>query len=178
MLELIAISGKQYAGKDLLADCLIKTLREQGFRKYPIALAIKREFANIYGLTIQDIEANKALYRPGLIALGQRRRLQDENYWLKHLFSEPGPKVVSDMRLLHEYDFFKQKGAFLIRLEASPEVRAKRGTIVSETDATECELDGTTNWDALLTNESSIADFEKQVATLLEKIKTQLEASV
>jgi hypothetical protein len=96
--------------------------------------------------------------------------LQDENYWLKHLFQDPGPKIVSDVRLVHEYQFFKQKGAFMIRLEASQEVRAQRGTLVSETDATECELDTVTDWDVLLKNEGSMESFQSEILKLSQQL--------
>lgn len=151
--QLIAISGKQYTGKDLLADLLIERL--PGFKKIPLALAIKEEFAKRHGLTLAEVEANKAHYRPGLIDLGNWGRAQDPDYWLKQVLSQPGKKVISDMRLKREYDLLKAKGAFLIRLEASREIRARRGNIVSEDDRTERELDEITDWDLVLKNNAS-----------------------
>lgn len=170
MIDLIAISGKQLAGKDSLADLMLSCLGEQGFHKMPIARGIKEEFANIYGLTPQGIDENKALYRPGLIALGQRRRLNDANYWLSRVFEIPGPKIVSDLRLLHEYKFFKDKGAFLIRVNCNDSLRATRGTIIAANDPTECELDEISDWDAVLENDGSLESLKTKVEDLCQSI--------
>lgn len=163
--HLIAISGKQYSGKDLLTDLLIKRL--PGFKKIPLALAIKEEFANRHGLTLAEIEAHKAQYRPGLIALGNWGRAQDPDYWLKQVLSQPGKKIISDLRLKREYDLLKAEGAFLIRLEADRAIRAKRGDIVSEDDPTEWELDKIAEWDLRLENNDSPDELIAQIEPYL-----------
>lgn len=170
--NIIAISGKQFAGKDTLAQILMDAF--EGYHKRPIAMGIKIEFANIYGLTPQDIEASKSLYRTGLIALGQRRRAQDEDYWLNRVLeeAEQGPIIVSDLRLKHEYDVLKAKGAFMIRLETSHEVRSTRGTLVAENDATECELDSISqdDWNVVLTNDTNVEDLKKQALAKVQPL--------
>jgi phosphomevalonate kinase len=164
--EIIAIAGKQYSGKDTLAQLLLKRLPT--FKQIPIAQAIKIAFAQQHGLTVEEVEAHKAEYRPGLIALGDWGRAQDPDYWLKQVLSQPGKKLISDVRLKREYDLLKAHGALLIRLEASREVRALRGQIVSEDDPTENELDTITNWDWVLVNHGSVADLE---AALQERLR-------
>ncbi len=163
--EIIAISGKQYAGKDLLAQLLLEMLPE--FRKIPLALAIKQAYAQQQRLTLAEIEANKAQYRPDLIALGDWGRQQDPDYWLKQVLAQPGKKIISDLRMKREYELLREQGAFLIRLNADRDVRAQRGIIVSEDDPTENELDATTDWDAVLTNNGSVED----LARLLSRIE-------
>lgn len=174
MREIIAVSGKQYAGKDLLADFLLQELPE--YSKIPISRAIKMEFAALYGLTPPGIEEQKALYRSGLIAIGQRRRQKDPDYWIERVMMFPGPKLVSDLRLIREYEFFKRHGAFLVRVEANRAIRAKRGTLVSEDDPTECELDGVTGWDAVVTNNGTVEDLRQQAKKLAEQIRQASEA--
>lgn len=169
MVNLIAISGKQYSGKDQLADFLLADLPD--FRKVPIAKAIKAEFAALYGLTPQDIEANKATYRTGLIILGQRRRQQDPTYWIQQVLAQPGPKIISDMRMREEYKTLKAHGAFCIRVEAERPLRTQRGKLVAEDDPTECELDAIVNWDAVVYNNGTLADLKQQARWLSEKIK-------
>ncbi|MCE3235709.1 MAG: hypothetical protein K0Q50_1889 [Vampirovibrio sp.] len=162
--EIIAISGKQYSGKDLLAQLIMERLPE--FRKVPIAQAIKQEYAHRHGLTLEEIEANKAHYRPDLIALGDWGRAQDPDYWLKQVLAQPGKKIISDLRMRREYDLLKKHGAYLIRLNANRDVRAQRGTIVSEDDPTENELDTINAWDAILTNNQTIQHLAEQVDLL------------
>lgn len=168
MRELIAISGKQFSGKDMFTDFLIDAC--PNYMKMPIARAIKNEFAQLYHLTPDDIEAQKATYRSALIALGQRRRLKNPDYWIEQVMKTPGPKIISDMRLKHEYDFFKAHGAFCIRIEADREVRANRGRLVAESDPTECELDNVTGWDAIIINDSSPEELRQKAQDIAQML--------
>lgn len=168
MHDLIALSGKQFAGKDEVADLLVKHL--PGFVKAPIARGIKVEFANLYGLSPNEVEANKALYRPSLILIGQRRRAIDPDYFLKQVFEISGAKIVSDMRLKREYDLLKEKGAFCIRVEAPRSIREQRGTLVKEDDLTECDLDDVSAWDAVIQNDGDLAHLESQVLAIIQQL--------
>lgn len=163
--DMIAISGKQYAGKDVLADLLLERL--SGFRKVPLAGAIKEAYARQRGLGVEEVERRKAEHRPGLIAMGDWGRKQDPDYWLQQVLAQPGKKIIPDVRLKREYDLLKSAGAFLIRLEASREIRSRRGTIVSEGDPTETQLDAVTDWDAVLTNNGAVDDLAAQLDRLL-----------
>lgn len=153
-LDLIGISGKQYAGKDSLAAMIIGQCPR--FCKIPLALAIKQAYAQEQGVSLEGIDANKASHRPGLIAKGNWGRDQDPDYWIKQVFLAPGPKIVSDVRLKREYDLLRQSGAFLIRVNADRSERLKRGRLVSEEDRTECELDGITDWDLVVENNQTL----------------------
>jgi phosphomevalonate kinase len=162
---LIAIAGKQYSGKDALTRLLLQQFPD--FQQVPIARAIKKAYAAQHGLTVEDVEQHKAQHRPGLISLGNWGRAQDPDYWLRQVLTEPGKKIISDVRLQREYNLLKAEGAFLIRMNADRAIRAQRGTLVSEDDPTESELDAITAWDALLTNNGTVADLQDQVASLL-----------
>jgi phosphomevalonate kinase len=163
-IEIIGISGKQYAGKDVLTRLIIAKYPE--FKQIPLAQAIKQQYANQHGLTLEEIEAYKAEHRPGLIDLGDWGRAQDPDYWLKQVLEQPGKKIISDVRLRREYDLLRQHGAFLIRLEASREIRSQRGVLVSENDLTECDLDTVTDWDAVLYNNGEVSELKTQVNAL------------
>ena len=164
-IKIIGISGKQFAGKDLLAEVLTDQL--PGFKKLPLALAIKEAYAAQNDLTLAEIEANKPQHRPGLIAMGDWGRAQDPFYWLKIVMADPEPKIISDVRLQREHDFLRENGAFLIRLNTDRDVRKQRGKLVSENDPTENELDNITDWDAVLTNNSTPQELKMQVAKML-----------
>ncbi len=164
---LIGISGKQYAGKDFLADMLLKQL--PGFTKIPLALAIKQVYAQQQGLSVDEVEQHKAQHRPGLIALGDWGRQQSPNYWLRQALAAPGKKIISDVRLKHEHDFLRNQGAYLIRLEADRDIRGHRGSLVSEQDLTETQLDTVTDWDAVLTNNGDPTALATQLQKLLDQ---------
>ena len=174
MHRIIAISGKQFSGKDLLADTLCQMF--PGFQKKPIASAIKRRYAAEHGLSLEDLEANKAAHRTGLIAMGDWGRAQDPNYWLSALLEDGAPTVVSDMRLRHEYHFFRERGAFCIRLNATRSIRETRGVLVAENDPTECDLDDIkdSDWDCVLENNGSRAAFEQHIQACFSGLLSRL----
>jgi phosphomevalonate kinase len=164
--RIIAISGKQYAGKDVLTRFLLEALPDA--QQVAIAQEIKRLYAEQHGLSLAEIEADKARHRPGLIALGDWGRSQDQDYWLIQALNRPldegkSIRILSDLRLKREDDYLKALGAFRIRLEASRSVRALRGQLVSEADPTECDLDAVTDWQACLHNDTSLSVLETLV---------------
>ncbi len=169
MYDLIALSGKQFAGKDLFAEYLLQELPE--YSKTPLARAIKEEFGHLYRLTPSEIESHKSVYRPGLIALGQRRREQNPDYWLDKVLNLPGSKIISDVRLQREFDRLKQRHAFLIRIESDRSAREQRGALVHENDATECELDQTQGWDEVVVNNGSREELKAIAKQIAAKIK-------
>lgn len=162
---IIAISGKQYSGKDLLSSLLLKHLPH--YTQLPLAQAIKATYAQQHSLTLEEVEHNKAHYRPGIIAIGDWGRAQDPDYWLKRVLNNPAPKIISDVRLKREYELLRDHQAFLIRLNADRAIRAQRGLIVSEEDPTERDLDKVTHWDAVFVNNGSIDELEAQLIKLL-----------
>lgn len=166
----VAISGKQFAGKDLLADLLVCEFPL--LEKRPIALAIKQEYANQMGLTLEAIELDKPTHRPALIELGQSRRAQMPDYWLTQTLAEPPSQgkqglIISDLRLIHEWQVLDQLGVLKIRVEAPATVRAQRGRLIMEADATECELDDRLDWDLVIENQSNREEYEDTIETLV-----------
>lgn len=167
MNKIIIISGKQFSGKDTLAKILLKELKD--FKRIGIADAIKLEYGKQKNLTFDEIEKNKPIYRNDLINLGNRGREQSPDYWLKKL-SEMDKIIIPDIRVEFELEYFKNIGAFTIRVNSTLENRSKRGTIVNENDNTETALDNYTNWDYVLENNSGIEEFEAQSKELLNKL--------
>ncbi|MEB3206484.1 MAG: hypothetical protein VKK59_03945 [Vampirovibrionales bacterium] len=154
--RLIAISGKQYAGKDTLAALLKKRCHNAVIS--PIAAAIKTLYAQRHGISLQTIEANKAHHRAGLVRLGSWGRSKSEDFWLQQAlqpFHEGQTVIIPDLRLASEYNSLQAIGAYFIRIEAPREHRQARGHLVGEDDPTETELDGGNwHWDAMIINDS------------------------
>ena len=164
--KIIIFSGKQYCGKDTAGKVFLEEL--EGYKRCAMGDIIKLEYGRLKGLSYDEIEANKAQYRQGLIELGNWGRAQSPDYWLDKIVSQEGKIIVTDVRVPHEYEVFKAAGAVTIRIEASREVRATRGTLVGEDDITEIGLDSVTDWDYVIENNS---DYETFRANLLEIIK-------
>jgi phosphomevalonate kinase len=170
--KIIILSGKQYSGKDTLGKILLENLKD--FKRCAMGDIIKLTYGTQKGLTYEQIEQNKSQYRADLIALGNWGRAQDPDYWLKKILEQAGNIIVTDVRVPHEYEIFKQAGAIAIRVEASRETRAKRGNLVGENDITEVGLDSIENWDFVIENNSDYDTLIKNSQNLIKQIKTKL----
>ena len=162
--KIIIFSGKQYSGKDTAAKILLEELPD--YKRCAMGDIIKLEYGRKHNLTYEEIEQNKSQYRAGLIELGNWGRAQSPDYWLEKIIATDGKIMVTDVRVQHEYDVFKNAGAISIRVEASRDVRAKRGDLVGEDDITEVGLDHITDWDYVIDNNSSYEEFKLKVLEL------------
>lgn len=171
--KIIIFSGKQYSGKDTAAKIMLEKLKD--YKRCAMGDIIKLTYGKIHNLTYDEIEANKANYRAGLIELGNWGREQDPDYWLKKILEQDGNIIVTDVRVPHEYEIFKNAGAISIRIEASRETRAQRGELVGENDITEIGLDNIKNWDFIVTNNDNYENLKIQMEKLIHKI-TSIES--
>lgn len=169
--KIIIFSGKQFSGKDTVAKILLERFRS--FKRLGIADAIKMLYSKRTGLSLEEIEKNKSAYRQDLIDLGDWGRAQSPDYWLNSIIAYEGDTIVTDIRVEHELNLFRSRGAFAVRVEATEEARSKRGVLTSENDLTETALDGIKNWDFIIYNnatyEELLENTEKLVAALEEK---------
>ena len=166
--KIIIFSGKQYAGKDTAAKIMLEKL--PSFKRCAMGDIIKFTYGKEKNLTFEEIEKNKSIYRADLIKLGNWGREQDPDYWLKKIIEQDGNIIVTDVRVPHEYEVFKNAGAITIRVEASRQTRMTRGNIVGEDDITETGLDNITDWDYIIDNNSDYNSLEKQVDTIIENL--------
>lgn len=168
--SIIIFSGKQYSGKDTVAKILLEQMPD--YRRFAMGDVIKLEYGKQKGLTYEEIEKNKPIYRQDLIDLGNWGREQDPYYWMKKIISQSGKIIVTDVRVPMEYKIFKEAGAIAIRVEASRETRALRGELVGETDVTEIGLDKITDWDYIIENNSDYDSLKTKALELVEKLKS------
>ena len=167
--KIIIFSGKQYSGKDTAAKIMLDKLPD--YKRCAMGDIIKITYGKQRNLTYEQIEANKAKYRAGLIELGNRGREQDQDYWLKKILEQDGNIIVTDVRVPHEYEIFKNAGAITIRIEADRELRQKRGgQLVGEDDITEIGLDNIKDWDFVIDNNDDYHTLVKNVEEIIEKI--------
>lgn len=167
--NIIIFSGKQYAGKDTAAKIMLDKM--PNYRRCAMGDIIKLTYGAQKGLTYDEIEKNKAKYRSDLIVLGNWGREQDPDYWLNKIIKQKGNIIVTDVRVPHEYEVFKNAGAITIRVEATRETRAKRGQLVGENDITEVGLDNEKNWDYIIDNNSTYEYLKSQVEKIIDEIK-------
>lgn len=169
---IIIFSGKQYSGKDTAAKILMEAM--PNFKRCAMGDIIKIEYAKQHNLTYEEIEANKADYREGLIELGNWGRQQSPDYWLKKIIAQKGDIVVTDVRIKHEYEVFKQAGATAIRVDADRDIReARGGKLVGENDVTEIDLDNISDWDFRIENNEDYEALKQNVLKIVEKLKNK-----
>ncbi|MCM1002979.1 MAG: hypothetical protein NC408_01410 [Candidatus Gastranaerophilales bacterium] len=167
--QIIIFSGKQYSGKDTAAKILMEAMPE--YRRCAMGDIIKLEYGKQNNLTYEEIEKNKAQYRQGLIDLGNWGRQQSPDYWLEKIIAQEGYKVVTDVRIKHEYEIFKSAGAISIRVEADRDIRESRGgKLIGEDDVTEVDLDNIQDWDFVIDNNKDYETLKKHVLEIVEKL--------
>lgn len=167
--KIIIFSGKQYSGKDTVAKIMLEAMPD--YKRCAMGDIIKLTYGKQKGLTYDEIEKNKPVYRQDLINLGNWGRAQDPDYWLKKIIEQDGNIMVTDVRVPHEYEVFKNAGAVSIRIEASRDTRMQRGTLIGETDITETGLDNITDWDYVIDNNSDYETLKTKTYELIKKIK-------
>lgn len=167
--RIIIFSGKQYSGKDTAAKIMLSLM--PSFKRCAMGDIIKLTYGKEKGLTYEEIEKNKAIYRADLIKLGNWGREQDPDYWLKKILEQDGNIMVTDVRVQHEYDVFKSAGAITIRVNATRQTRMSRGNLVGENDITETGLDHIDNWDYVIENDSDYETLKSNVIQIVEKLE-------
>ena len=70
--------------------------------------------------------------------------------------------IVPDIRVVHEAEFFLQKGAYLIRVNSDYKNRASRGVITNNDDITETALDNYNKWNIVIENNSDLEALTKR----------------
>lgn len=167
--KIIIFSGKQYSGKDTAAKIMLEAMKD--YRRCAMGDIIKITYGKEKNLSYEEIEKNKPLYRQDLINLGNWGRAKDPDYWLKKILEQEGNIIVTDVRVPHEYEVFKNAGAITIRVEATRETRSKRGTLIGENDITETGLDNIKDWDFIIDNNGDYEALKNNVEKLIKEIQ-------
>ena len=170
--KIIVFSGKQFSGKDTVAKILLEQF--QSFKRIGIADAIKMRYSEKTGLSLEEIEKNKSIYRQDLIDLGDWGRAQNPDYWLNSIIEYEGDIIVTDIRVPHELELFRSKGAFAIRVEATEEARSKRGVLSSKNDNTETALDNITDWDYVIHNNGTYEELLEKTEVLISVLNERV----
>jgi phosphomevalonate kinase len=154
-MNIVAISGKRRSGKSLLGSIL-----QNEYQFVPVSLAapLKSMCREHFGLSEAQTDGElKEVLDPRyeltprqlMIKFGAFYRSIDKDYWVKKLFSslsdENKSYVVTDMRFKNEYNFFRERGAMLVRLD-----RAEAYTGININDPSETELDDIASWDVYI----------------------------
>jgi hypothetical protein len=109
---LLGLSGRRGVGKDVLGRLLSLSY---GYERVALADEVKRDVAKMYHTDVEEIEAEKELFRPDLVAHGMGMRRVDPDYWLKAA-GIPGRRtatVVTDVRMENEVRAIREEGGLV-----------------------------------------------------------------
>jgi hypothetical protein len=126
-MRLIGLTGRKLSGKDTFCQYLQTSARGQGVQVVRLAFAdlLKGEVAKACGVTVEEIDADKAAFRPILQWWGTdfRRQRYGEDYWVSQvrraLAQWPDPRAVAcltDVRFPNEAALVRELGGVLVRL--------------------------------------------------------------
>src|SRR5262245_23947364 len=125
----IFLTAKMGVGKDWVAAQLVE---QAGFTRLAFADALKAEVAEHLGISLAELAARKAEFRPLLQNWGVERREADPMYWVRRWAEVraliDGPVVNTDTRFPNEGFYALQSGGLLVRLTVPDELRIKRLT--------------------------------------------------
>lgn len=182
--ELVGIAGRAGAGKDTLADHLV---RQHKYTKYGLATPIKRLLNKQFGWCSKDWEDRKwkefpilgdskgASYSPRQLAqwLGTEvgRESFDKNCWVRFLrdefYNRAGKLVVPDIRFDNEAKAIKELGGVVLQV-----VRGAAGG--GSNHASECGI-SPRFVDGKLYNDGNVIEYLQKAMTLLSDCQARVE---
>jgi len=124
----VFLMGEMTAGKDYIGEILIK----RGYKRIAFADALKEEVAAKHGISVAELNANKAIYRRELQEWGASQRAKNINYWVERfdekLHNHNGLVVCTDTRHLNEatYAVSNVDNGVIVRIWTPWEVRKER----------------------------------------------------
>lgn len=178
---IIGLSGKQRTGKDTLAILLQAALRNKGyeFSRKSLAEPLKIAYAHSAGMTLADLEVNKAEHRAGLQQMGEDARRHNPDFWIDRLGASMGQYeniIIPDIRYKNEYDWVRSRGGLVIRVETDRHLRQQRGTLTNEFHVSEVNLDTikAAAWDKIFYNNQGTVELQASAVKFVEQLAPRL----
>lgn len=127
--KLMGFCGLMGSGKDWYG----KRLEERGYVKVSFADPLKEEAAAELGITVPELEARKAEFRPLLQNLGGGRRAANPDYWLVRWWERVAPLLqagkrvyTADVRYQNEADLVASHSGMVCRVWVPERIRIER----------------------------------------------------
>jgi len=131
----------------------------------------KEVYCSIYNISRWELEdrEKKELHREGLIAIAEKLRELDPQFWSKALFNQwnkyTDQWIISDLRFQHtEIPFIKKEGGLVIKV-------VNKRVPNTSLHVSERGIDGSFSFDWILYNDSSIQHLEAQVQEMMDHFK-------
>ncbi|XP_055339567.1 phosphomevalonate kinase-like [Paramacrobiotus metropolitanus] len=185
----LILSGKRKAGKDYIANRLLRKFGEEIATIIHLSGPLKSEYARLFSLDYDRLlsaDTYKETYREDMIAWGEQKRRDDPGYFCRLATASPwvvGKKVwiICDARRQSDLQYFAAYPHVIrIRVRADDATRTKRGFefIAGIDDAeSECGLDAVTDWDYVLDNsDGKDKDIDTEIDKLISYVDEQADS--
>ena len=148
----VLLTGKICTGKDYIGDLLVA---RRGFWRLGVGALIAAEIEQARGLPpghIYSDPATKNAFRAELQAHGNKRRAEDDYYWVKSWWRARDvhigqPAVATSGRFIYEAEATIKRGGIVVRVVCPENVRQERiaklypsHTAATDTNAAEAEI--------------------------------------
>lgn len=167
----IGLSGKPRSGKDTVAEMIEAIL--PGITRSDFSHIMREEFDAKFGTRIRHDEAEKDRNRAKLTEFVNEKRAIDQDYWIKKVFSQTPPLLVTPIRFEREIEATKAAGGVVVLVKA-PTHRLHERTVHDMAAQlkmhNEVLLDHFHNWDYIVENDGSLLDLETKVRNVVAEI--------
>jgi len=170
----VGISGKPRSGKDTVAAMVEALL--PGITRSDFSRIMRKEYDAEHGTNILHDEHEKERLRAHLTEFVNEKRGIDPDYWIKQVFAQHSPLLVTPIRFEREIAATKAAGGVVVLVRAGHQHLRKR--IRADFHAqmkmpNESLLDRYDDWDYVIENDSSLLDLEHKVRGILLEILEQ-----
>ena len=143
----VVIVGTMYSGKSFVAN-LIRAKSKLPFKLHSVAGKLKELYCEYTGISLEELDHNKAAHRKGLQDLGSALRSYSSDFLVKiWANTAPAYALIDDIRYRNEYEYINSMYKYVIpiHITASSQVRRKRkgGELTTEETTHTSE---TTDW--------------------------------
>jgi hypothetical protein len=169
---IIGIGHKKGRGKDTFARFLFDEFvsKERSVQIIGFADALKREVAVACRISVDELDANKSVFRPILQWWGTefRRKYQNkDNYWIDQVDKLMKNAtfidvfIIPDVRFLNEAEFVRRAGGILLKINR-PDV------VTNDNHSSECELEDYSGWDYEIYNIGNLDYLKSKARYMVE----------
>ena len=173
---IVAISGKQRRGKNIVAAIICKYLNliypNQITTEFSSAYEVKLQLAINLNTTIFQIIENKEELRGKLIDLAESEKDRlGGDCWIKHLeYLESDNIVISDLRFKDEIKYLKNRNDVIYIRVNRDLIHLEKFKLSNENHYSETDLDDFTEWNYILDNNGTIEELEIKIIKMLRNI--------
>ncbi len=159
---IIGLSGKPKAGKTEVANYLANN---HGFTTH---IEMSDQVIQESQLMLAAIGVNYDPHRKGdfrllLQWIGHFRRIDDPDYWLRAIDNVTAPASIGGIRYINEIDRIHERGGMVWQIK-------RKLADNNDPAPTEVQLDNFSGFDAILDNNSSLADLYLKIDSLISNL--------